>query len=275
MTRVLVALALVLAGATGAQPHGSAGSDPGPAQDSASSASQVSLPPPNTDWDYQLGGAVAPAASVAVVERDRTDQPAAGRYNICYLNAFQTQDSERSFWRDHPRRWRLVLKHRGKAVVDSGWGEWVLDTRTAKKRAALAAIVGGWIDGCAEAGYDGVELDNLDSFSRSKHEISRADNRSLARALIERGHAAGLAVAQKNWPELGNRGPRLGFDFAVAEECGQFHECASYRSAYGDEVLAVEYTDKGFAWACSHVGAHISVVRRDRNLTAKGVRAWC
>ena len=49
-----------------------------------------------------------------------------------------------------------------------------------------------------------------------------------ARLLTARAHEADLAVAQKNWVELGERGPRIGFDFAVAEECGRWRECAGY-----------------------------------------------
>lgn len=234
----------------------------------------VVLPPVDGDWDYQLGGAAAPAGNVAVVSRDRTEKPAAGRYNVCYVNAFQTQDSERSFWRDRPSRWKLVLKRNGRAVVDSGWGEWLLDTRTAARRAALARIVGRWVDGCAADGFDAVELDNLDSFLRSKRLVTRADNKAFARLLVARAHRAGLAAAQKNWVELGAAGPRLGFDFAVAEQCGQYHECAGYVSAYGDHVLAVEYTNASFRWTCSHF-SRLSVVRRDLDLTTHGVRRFC
>ena len=39
----------------------------------------------------------------------------------------------------------------------------------------LAGIVGRWIAGCADDGFDAVELDNLDSFTRSRQLIERAD----------------------------------------------------------------------------------------------------
>uniref|UniRef100_A0A0W0GD17 Putative glycoside hydrolase family 114 protein n=1 Tax=Moniliophthora roreri TaxID=221103 RepID=A0A0W0GD17_MONRR len=44
----------------------------------------VTPPPANAKFDYQIGGAYTPASDVAVVSRDRTDSPAAGKYNICY-----------------------------------------------------------------------------------------------------------------------------------------------------------------------------------------------
>jgi hypothetical protein len=235
----------------------------------------VVAPPLGVDWDYQLGGAVRPDGNVGVVSRDRTDAPVAGLYNICYVNAFQTQDSETAFWHDNPVRWNLVLKKNGTGVVDSGWGEWLLDTSTASKRSALANIEGRWIDRCATDGFDAVELDNLDSFLRSRRLLTGADNKAFAKLLVDRAHQGGLAVAQKNWVELGAAGPKLGFDFAVAEQCGQYHECAGYTAAYGGHVLAVEYTDRSFDWTCAHFGDRLSVVRRDVALSVHGVRRYC
>ena len=232
-------------------------------------------PPVNRDWDYQLGGDRSVPAHVGIVERDRRSSPVEGGYDICYVNGVQTQPDERRFWRGSPRRWALVLKDHGTPVVDSAWGEWLLDTSTPAKRHRLADIVGRWIDGCAKDGYDAVEPDNLDSFSRSHGLLSPADARRYARLLVGRAHDAGLAVAQKNWVELGDRGPRLGFDFAVAEECGRWRECAGYVASYGDHVLVVEYRRRDFRWTCRHFGEQLSVVRRDRELSPTGVRRWC
>ena len=121
--------------------------------------------PTGTDVDYQLGGAADPPANVGIVVRDRTEPPAAGRYNVCYVNGFQTQPNEKGFWAKHRG---LVLRDAdGRPVVDEAWGELLLDVRTAAKRQALARIVGRWVRGCAHDGYDAVEFDNLDSFTRS------------------------------------------------------------------------------------------------------------
>ncbi len=169
--------------------------------------------------------------------------------------------------------WRLVLKDGGRPVVDSVWGEWLLDTRTAAKRKALARIVGRWTERCASDGFDAVEYDNLDSFSRSHHLLSRTDDKRYAALLVKRAHAAGLAAAQKNWAEWD--GTSVGFDFAVAEQCGQYRECGSYVDHYGDRVLAVEYHPKAFRWTCRHFSHRIAVVRRDVDLTRHGVRRWC
>ncbi len=230
----------------------------------------VTLPPTGTDWDYQLGGARPVPSHVGIVERDRLASPVAGRYNVCYVNGFQTQVEQKRFWHRH---WSLVLQDHRKPVVDSVWGEWLLDTRTPAKRKALARIMGRWTDRCARDGFDAVEYDNLDSFSRSHHLLTRADDKKYAARLVTRAHGAGLAAAQKNWAEWD--GTSVGFDFAVAEQCGQYRECGSYVDHYGDHVLAVEYHAKAFRRTCGHWSDRIAVVRRDVDLTRHGVRRWC
>lgn len=232
--------------------------------------SSVDPLPTGTDVDYQLGGVRSVPDHVGVVVRDRRASPVEGRYNVCYVNGFQTQPDERRFWRDHRR---LVLKDDGRLVEDEAWGEWLLDVRTRAKRADLARIVGRWVRGCAVDGFDAVEYDNLDSFTRSHGLIPRRAALAFAALLVRAAHDAGLAAGQKNL--AGYDGSAIGFDFAVAEECGRYRECASYVDHYGDRVLAIEYRRTDFRWTCSHVGDRLAVVLRDRDLTPTGVRAWC
>ena len=233
-------------------------------------AATVRVPPTGTDWDYQLGGARPVPAHVGIVERDRRARPVAGKYNICYVNGFQTQADEKRFWRRH---WSLVLKRDRRPVVDSVWGEWLLDIRTKSTRMALARIMGRWTGGCAADGFDAVEYDNLDSFSRSHGLLTRRDAKAYAALLVKRAHGHDLAVAQKNWAEWD--GTVVGFDFAVAEQCAQYRECGSYVAHYGSRVLAVEYADRAFHRACRNWSDRIAVVRRDVDLTRHGVRRWC
>ncbi len=226
--------------------------------------------PVGADVDYQLGGNRPVPSRVGIVVRDREARPASGRYNICYVNAFQTQADERSFWRKHLN---LVLERHGKPVKDSAWNEWLLDLRTSAKRHDLAKIVGRWIKGCAADGFDAVELDNLDSFTRSHHLMSRDQAIAFARLLVKRAHGAGLAAGQKNL--AGFDGTEIGFDFAIAEECGRWHECSSYTKFYGRRVLAIEYRRKDFDWTCDRYGDRLAVVLRDLDLSPTGVRTWC
>lgn len=226
--------------------------------------------PVGTDVDYQLGGERDVPSRVGIVVRDRTAQPVPERYNVCYVNAFQSQPGERRFWK---RRWGLVLTRGGRPVVDTAWGEWLLDVRTPRKRARLARIVGGWVEGCAEDGFDAVEFDNLDSFTRSAGLLRAQHARRYARLLVLAAHEAGLAAGQKNLASYD--GTRAGFDFAVAEECRRFRECRSYVEHYGRRVLAIEYRRKDFRRSCPRWGERISVLLRDRDLSPDGRRRWC
>jgi hypothetical protein len=226
--------------------------------------------PVGTDLDYQLGGPVERPENVGIIVRDRTAEPAAGRYNVCYVNGFQTQPDARKFWR---AREGLLLHRRGELVVDGQWGEWLFDVRTRQERQRLARIVGRWIDGCADDGFDAVELDNLDSFTRSRGLLDRGDALAFARLLVERAHDADLVVGQKNL--AGFDGTRIGFDFAVSEECARYDECDRYVDHYGDQVLMVEYRSRDFRRACRDHGATHAVVRRDLALRPSYEPTYC
>ena len=220
--------------------------------------------------DYQLGGVDDVPAGVGVVVRDRLAEPA-GVYDVCYVNGFQTQPGSGRFWR---RREHLLLHDRaGRRVEDEAWGEWLLDLRTRAKRADLARIVGRWTRRCARDGFEAVEYDNLDSFTRSHGVMKRRHAVAYARLLVRRAHRAGLAVGQKNLAGLD--GTRIGFDFAVAEECGRYDECGRYAASYGRRVLVVEYRRRDFRATCRAWGDELAVVLRDRALKPGGRRAYC
>ncbi len=236
-------------------------------------AGDLVLPEANAAFDYQLGGAYDPPAGVQIVSRDRGDAPAPGLYGICYVNGFQTQPGEAGFWLDdHPE---LVLRDtNGDPVIDPDWpDEMLLDITTDANRTAIAAIVGGWIDGCAAAGYAAVEIDNLDTYSRSSGRIATTDAIATAALFSARAHANGLAIAQKNSLEIIDHHDEMGFDFAVAEECDAFDECDGYTAAYGDRVFVIEYDDASFATGCADF-PQLSIVRRDRELTMPGDVAY-
>ncbi|HWS38632.1 MAG TPA: endo alpha-1,4 polygalactosaminidase [Actinoplanes sp.] len=227
-------------------------------------------PPAGAGVDYQLGGAYTLPKGVTVVSRDREAKPAAGAYNVCYVNAFQAQPGDEAWWRkNHPD---LLLRDKnGDLVVDEDWDELMFDVSTEAKRTALTAIVGEWIDKCAADGFQAIESDNLDSFTRSNGLLTQAQAVAFATALNGRAHANGLASGQKNTAELGKAAAqRAGFDFAVAEECGEWDECGTYAATYGDNVLVIEYTRDGFGRACDEFGDRLSIVLRDRDVSAPG-----
>lgn len=259
---VLTATALTVT--VGAYLH--AGAVPVPV---VSAASATVLPPANAKFDYQIGAAYTPPSGVRVVSRDRQDPIAANLYNICYVNAFQVQPDEVDWWQSQHDD-LLLRDSGGDYVVDGGWNEILLDISTSAKRAAIAGIVRSWFDGCARAGYQAIEPDNIDSYERSKDLLTIDDAIAYLELLAPHAHDVGLAIGQKNTTDLGTRGRNAGLDFAIAEECGRYNECDYFTGVYGNNVIVIEYTDSAFTKACSAVGDEVSVVRRDLGVTAPG-----
>ncbi|HZX06508.1 endo alpha-1,4 polygalactosaminidase [Kribbella sp.] len=235
----------------------------------------VTLPPAHAKFDYQIGGAYTPPAGVQVVTRDRTAAPAAGLYNICYVNAFQVQPGEQNQWASD----LLLRDANGNLVIDQDWGEPLLDLRTAAKRTRIAAKVNGWIDGCAAKGYQAIEPDNYDSYTRSKKLLTATQAKAYLTLLATHAHSKNLAIGQKNTVELAGDRQAVGLDFAVAEECGQYDECAGYVDAFGNNVIVIEYTANGLRKACSQFGGTLSIVQRDVDVSVPGdsgyVRKTC
>jgi hypothetical protein len=253
------------AGKAGAGSGGSSGSMD---QGGNAPSGEVLLPEANAGFDYQIGGGYDPPAGVTIVSRDRGDTPAPGIYNICYVNGFQAQQSENALWlEDHPD---LVLRdEQGEPVIDPDWNEMLLDTSSEEKRAGLAQVVGGWIQGCADSGFDAVEIDNLDTYSRSGDRLSEANNVAFMKLLSDIGHQAGLAMGQKNSAEIVGSKDEMGTDFAVAEECNHWDECGDYQAGYGDLVFIIEYADADFTKGCQEF-PELSIVRRDVDVTTPG-----
>jgi hypothetical protein len=228
-------------------------------------AAAFAPPPADAQFDYQIGGPYPPPNGVQVVVRDWSVRPASDGYAVCYVNAFQSQPGI-----DWPEA--LVLRSLGD---DPGWpGEYLIDLSTAARRRAAARFAGRMLRACARRGFDAVELDNLDSWTRLPDvPFGRRDALAYARLLSGRAHALGLAVGQKNTPQLTRREARP-FDFAIAEACGRYRECDAYRRLHGDRVLAIEYRRRDFRAACRAVGDRIAVVLRDRDVSAPGSRTY-
>ena len=232
----------------------------------------VRLPSPNAGFDYQLGGAYPPPAGVTVVSRDRTEAPAPRLYNICYVNGFQVQPGDEAWWRvNHPD---LLLRDRnGKVVIDRDWDEMMLAPTAAARREELAGVIGSWIAECAAEGFDAVEIDNLDTFTRTHGLIEEDDAVAQVRLYADAAHASGLAIAQKNSAEIVGRRDEMGTDFAVAEECNRWSECDAYTGAYGDQVLVIEYRRRDFDSGCAAY-PDLSIILRDLDLVTPADKGY-
>ncbi|WP_281279244.1 endo alpha-1,4 polygalactosaminidase [Nocardia yunnanensis] len=267
---VIVAISLILTSGCGTDHD----EDEAAAPPSAAVTANVQLPPTGAVADYQLGGAYPPPAGVGVVTRDSTAQSAPGVYNICYVNGFQSQPADRERWLSE-RRDLVLVDRSGIPIADPDWpDELILDTSTDAKRRLLTDILAPTVRRCRDAGFRAVEFDNLDSYSRSRGQLTAETNLDLAALLVRAAHDEHLAVGQKNAAELSARAKtRAGFDFAVTEECFQFRECDSYRNVYGDLVIDIEYPDNlstPFDRVCTDPSRAATTILRDRKLVPYG-----
>ena len=231
---------------------------------------------PEGGFDYQLGGSYPPPDGVTTVVRDSSAEPAPGIYSVCYVNGFQTQPGELDLWQEEAPE-LLLRDQAGDLVEDPGWpDELLLDTSTQEQREHITEVLTATLDRCADAGFDAVEFDNLDSHLRSGGLLSIDDNLALAGELVALAHGRGLAAAQKNAAEEAERGKNeAGFDFAITESCAAWAECDLYTEAYGAEnVLAVEYPEDlesaglTFGEVCDGPAVPSRTVLRDLELVA-------
>ncbi len=266
------ALALTACAPASADPAAASASPP-----AASAAADVVLPPTAGVFDYQLGGAYdeveidGTAAAIDVVVRDATAEPLAGAYSVCYVNGYQTQPADAEFWLDHDDL--LLHDESGDPLIDPDWpDEYILDPSTAEQREDILDVFAPIIAGCADDGFDALEIDNFDTWTRFDA-IAEEDAHALAQGYAELAHASGLAIAQKNAAEVTEVGhDEIGFDFAITEECGVWDECAAYTDVYGDHVLQIEYPDAleeagiDFADVCERDDRAPLTILRDRDL---------
>ncbi len=243
----------------------------------------IELPPTNGVFDYQLGGGydtLTDGTAIDIVVRDSSDQPLQDAYNICYINGFQPQPDELGGW-SALQPDVLLRDAAGHPINDPNWpDEYILDPTTAAQRAAILDHMTPDFARCADAGYEAIDLDNLDTFQRFPS-LDPDGAMALARAYIDLAHHHGLAIAQKNTPDLassvleatGDPGAVPHFDFAIAEDCSVYSECALYAGTFGDHVLQVEYpdglaeADLTFAQVCDSDDRAPLTILRDRDLT--------
>ncbi len=234
-------------------------------------------PPANVQFDYQIYNDYEPEPGVRVVSRDWFGGEALtgeDAYSICYVNAFQTQADDPFVDRpDERSNWpaNLVLTELGD---DPNWGgEYLIDISTAPKRAQALAWLEPMIDACEAKGFDAVEFDNLDSWTRfdgtpleGQVPFGEAEAILFATDIAYYAHTKLLAVGQKNTTDLLDDVEAIGFDFAIVESCGVYDECTDFTDVY-DKVIGIEYSEASFAVACAQIGDVASVVLRDQNAT--------
>lgn len=252
---VLVVAVVLSAGAAGA-----GGEERGPARGRAPdrpAARGIDLPDPvacpgcyapddrHVTWQWQLQGQLVidpyieeHGVELFDVDMFETSSTQVDRIHdgdaaaICYISAGAWE----TFRPDEDEFPKKVL---GKPL--EGWpGERWLDIRRIK---ILKPIMQDRLDRCAAKGFDGVEFDNVDSYTNpTGFPLTGTDQLRYNVMLANEAHRRGLSAVLKNdikqIPKLLDY-----FDLALNEQCYQYRECAAY-SMFVDAnkaVLGVEY----------------------------------
>ena len=196
--------------------------------------------PTGLTWDWQLSEPFNLTLPVQVLDLDPdslgggdiAELAARGILTICYVSVGTIED------------WRGDLTAFPQQVIGAaydGWpGERFLDIRQTD---SLLPLMQARFADCAAKGYHAVEPDNMDVYiNASGFEISAADTVAYVTALAEIAHRLGLAIGQKNVPELtAQLEPVL--DFVVTEGCladGWCDQVSAY-AAHGKAIFAAEY----------------------------------
>ncbi len=204
----------------------------------------VSLPPPSAcgacfepgrslTWDWQLQGKLA-FRRVDMFDIDGFDTPAGVLSKI------------------HARKGTTLPRERAICYLSLGSWERYRPDEASWPRAALGLALGGypdehWVDVrqlqglmplitarlqmCANKGFDGVEVDNIDGWNNhSGFPLTPQDAEAWLAATANKAHALGMFIIWKNDPYLVPFGRRY-FDGALSEQCYQFEECTTQQNA--------------------------------------------
>jgi hypothetical protein len=158
-----------------------------------------------------------------------------GAKAICYLSAGTWEN-----WRPDAAAFPASVQG-----SKNGWpGEKWLDIR---QTSILLPIMQARVQKCQQAGFDGVEFDNVDGYAnRTGFPLTANDQLVYDASLANLAHQYGLTVALKNdMAQVGALKPY--FDYAINEQCFQYREC-DYPApglpdwtASGKAVFNVEY----------------------------------
>ena len=241
------------------------------AQDDA----EYDAPAPGVPWQLVLNGDAPSDPGAAVYDLDasvstkRLDALRADNssvYLVCYLSVGTWED-----WRNDADAFPDEVL--GEALPD--WeGERYVDVTATD---VLHPIWQARLDACAASGFDAVDPDNIDIYANvSGFSITADEVTELMVWLANEAHARGMAIGQKNAPELvADLEPLL--DFAVVEQCLEQAGCAAYApyAAAGKPVFAVEYpadavVPEGYCDLAAAAG--LSLLVSTQALDAPGVR---
>jgi hypothetical protein len=200
-------------------------------------------PGPNLAWQLQFVNApVDTSVEADVYKIDLFDTRATdvvalkkkGKKAVCYLNAGAWED-----WRADAKRFPDAVM--GRAY--DGWpGERWLDIR---RMDLLAPIMLARLDMCRDKGFDGVMLDNVDTYTnRTGFPLTANDQLRYNVWMANEAHKRGLAVGMNNNSQQARQLAPY-FDWVLVEGCFSEGWCQNLRpfSEQGKPVVVIEYTE--------------------------------
>jgi hypothetical protein len=228
-------------------------------------------PKPTTKpWQWQLQGKIDTGIRACVYDVDGFETPRRtigllhrrGAKVICYLDV----GSWESYRPDRNEFPRSVIGRRYQGFPDERWldvAHFQRFERPLKQRFTM----------CARKGFDAVEPDNVAGWEPENHtgfRITRQDQLRFNRWVARQVHGRGMSVALKN---DGRQADRLigAFDFAIVEQCFQYHECGYYRTftAHDKAVFETEYELAPARYCDTALGLDFSSIRKSYDLFAR------
>ena len=219
----------------------------------AATAGQVWHPRPGTTWQWQIDGRVDTTVPGRMYDVDLFDAAPGGtnagivrrlhrshHVVVCYLDTGAWE----SYRPDAAQFPRSVIGNQTYASNGAAWkGEHWLDIRRQSWH-LFAPIIWRRLDLAVRLGCDGVEPDQNNPWGNHPgFPISRADEKTWYLEVARQAHRRGLSVGMKNGVEVVDADTVRAFDWALNEECFQYHECGVYAPfvAAHKAVFQVEY----------------------------------
>lgn len=224
--------------------------------------------PTTASWQFQLQGRIDTSIDAPVFEIDGFNSRKAtvtklrkqGRKVICYIDV----GSWENYRPDAKRFPRSVIGRKYEGYPDERW----LDIRRFRK---FAGPLKARIRMCARKGFDALEPDNINGWeNRTGFPITARDQLRFNRWIARIAHKNGLAVGLKNDGRQARKLVR-DFDFAVVEQCFQYHECGQYVPFIrrGKAVFAVEYERPRSAFCARAKKLRFSAIGKEYDLFAR------
>ena len=178
---------------------------------------------------------------------------------ICYFSAGSYEN-----WRSDASQ--IPASVRGDS---NGWpGEQWLDIRSID---ALAPVMSARMDLAVAKGCDGIDTDNVDSFTNSTgFPLTARHQLDYNKWLATEAHARGLSIGLKNdLLQIAELEPY--FDFAINESCLQYNEC-DYMLPFveaGKAVFGIEYIDDPADFCSTTNALDFDWLKKNRDLMAE------